>query len=111
MAPREGAVLLQDQRSFFARRAEMVIEDHHHALGIAHRPVHLFVKNPAGQIAAEIMQEQAIDVGDDDFARLHRLAAARARENFLDHVHTTDLYLNSLENANLLGAMRNGAGH
>jgi hypothetical protein len=36
------------------------------------------------------MQEQAIDVGDHDFARLDRLAAARARENLLDHIHAAN---------------------
>ena len=83
----KSSVLLQQDGLLFVGRREMVIEDHYHALGIAHRALHLLLKNLPGEITAQIVKQQAIDVCHDDIAGGDGRAPARAGEDLFDHVH------------------------
>ena len=71
----------------------MVVEDQYDALGIAHRPAHLFLEDLSGKVAAQVVQEQGIDIGNDDFARRDLLAVTGPSENLFDHVHDGKCYL------------------
>src|SRR5262249_11021135 len=52
-------------------------------------PPPLLLQRPSGEVAAQVVEEDAVDLGDHDLARLDRGAPAGPGEDLLDEVHAS----------------------
>jgi hypothetical protein len=66
-----------------------MVEDHHDPLGITDGQADALLEHLGRQVAAEVVEDEAVDVRDDDVAGLDRVPPAGAGDDAFDERHSS----------------------